>query len=55
MLVANAFGEVGEALEFFSAKPAIDLYAKKMTTLPRDAPELKDVVESATRLHATVE
>jgi len=38
-----------------SAKPAIDRYAKKMAALPPDAPELKDVVESATRLQATVE
>ncbi|HTY15670.1 MAG TPA: cation:proton antiporter [Methanoregulaceae archaeon] len=38
-----------------SANPAIDRYAKIMAALPPDAPELREVVESPTRLHAKVE
>ena len=38
-----------------SANPLIDLYAKKMAVLPRDAPELKEVASSATRIHSNVD
>ena len=37
-----------------TAKPAIDWYAAKIASLPSDAPELKEVVESPTRLNITV-
>lgn len=37
-----------------TAKPAIDWYARKIATLPADAPELKEVVESPTRVQSTV-
>lgn len=37
-----------------SANPLINWYERKMASLPDDAPEKKEVVESPTRLHATV-
>ena len=37
-----------------SANPAISWYAKKIALLPSDAPELKGVVESPTRMQVTV-
>lgn len=37
-----------------TAKPAIDWYAAKNASLPADAPELKVVVESPTRIQATM-
>jgi NhaP-type Na+/H+ or K+/H+ antiporter len=37
-----------------SANPAINRYARKIATLPDDAPEKKEVVESPTRLHTSV-
>ena len=37
-----------------TAKPAIDWYAAKIASLPADAPELKEVVESPTRIQATI-
>jgi sodium/hydrogen antiporter len=37
-----------------TANPATTWYARKMALLPADAPELKEVAESPTRLHLTV-
>jgi len=37
-----------------SANPAITWYARKMASLPADAPELKEVLESPTRTNVTV-
>ncbi len=37
-----------------SANPAISWYAKKIALLPSNAPELKGVVESPTRMQVTV-
>ena len=37
-----------------SANPAITWYARKMASLPADAPELKEVMESPTRTNVTV-
>jgi NhaP-type Na+/H+ or K+/H+ antiporter len=37
-----------------SANPAITWYARKMALLPSDAPELREVIESPTRMHAMV-
>lgn len=37
-----------------TAKPAIEWYAAKIASLPADAPELKVVVKSPTRIQATM-
>jgi NhaP-type Na+/H+ or K+/H+ antiporter len=38
-----------------SANPAITWYARKMASLPADAPELREVLESPTRMNVTVQ
>jgi len=37
-----------------TAKPAIDWYARKTASLPSNAPELKEVAESPTRINITI-
>jgi sodium/hydrogen antiporter len=37
-----------------TAKPAIDWYAAKIAALPSDAPELKEVAESPTRIQVAI-